>query len=384
MQTKYERAAEGFLGLVTPGALLDEYVGNPSTSTGFESQALRGHFANAISPATSPALDTNPRAANRVPDIICSRPRLWKKPDKRDGVKQAFPDVFDARGCLEEDSSSYAEVADTAQRFLVAAQCDVGFVVTLFGRNTARISCFKRAGFVATDAFDWLVNNDVFPTFLYRLYNPRQLDIPRFNGVRSSIVLVEKVFDLMQSYQVLLRDPVYNRMFANPQSASDSTLFIQTVRKLPGGPRTSRCLELIPIANLAAAWNNLFPRNDLYASNQLYAKSVVLRIIFQESLPIQSSATLPPQHAICLLRTIGGPLATSRSPEALFRGMTTAILGYQRALQAGVMHGDITAANIIVDDPPIDQPARAILLDFDDPGTPYKFPGRIQNRGKKR
>ncbi|KAF7296562.1 Protein kinase domain-containing protein [Mycena chlorophos] len=78
----------------------------------------------------------------------------------------------------EEAKLASNQLSKSARYLLMqSGRCRV-YLITLFALSKARLFCYDRAGWVATDVFDWLDPEyaNVFPRFFYRLYAHKLVD----------------------------------------------------------------------------------------------------------------------------------------------------------------------------------------------------------------
>ncbi|KAK6997450.1 Pkinase-fungal domain-containing protein [Favolaschia claudopus] len=83
-------------------------------------------------------------------------------------------DIFDADGNLkttEEAEKAIRQIMKSARSLLMTHHSCHVYVIAVFRGKMTRIFRFDRGGFIATQAFDWLREQEAFVTFLYRLYN---------------------------------------------------------------------------------------------------------------------------------------------------------------------------------------------------------------------
>ncbi|KAF7357574.1 Pkinase-fungal domain-containing protein [Mycena sanguinolenta] len=115
-----------------------------------------------------------------MPDITISRPgskvkaTSWPEAGSVIELKHKT-DIFNKHGQInnsEESSKALTQIAKSARSLLISSRSCHVYVVACFRSGRARILRFDRAGFTATNDFNWLEEPTIFPTFLYRLYHP--------------------------------------------------------------------------------------------------------------------------------------------------------------------------------------------------------------------
>ncbi|KAJ6620753.1 hypothetical protein B0H10DRAFT_2215741 [Mycena sp. CBHHK59/15] len=85
-------------------------------------------------------------------------------------------DIFDEHGEIkksEKAKNTVVQLAKSARSILIASSSCFIFVVVVFAHTKACILRFDRAGVKASSAFDWVKESNIFPTFLWHLYNPK-------------------------------------------------------------------------------------------------------------------------------------------------------------------------------------------------------------------
>ncbi|KAK7048063.1 hypothetical protein R3P38DRAFT_1849816 [Favolaschia claudopus] len=275
--------------------------------------------------------------------------------------------------------------------------------VAVFQRRMTRIFRFDRAGFSATEAFDWVNHAEVFPTFLYRLYNTR----PGLMVGDDDTISIPSKSEKKAMYDRLCDHAFYNNSeeFSEENMTQDSLWIKAAVFRTKDGKRVAEVVRCFtfgpPLSNadgmfgratrvyrvilehdrtkptvyaLKDSWRQACrrPEVDFYDMIETHCTTAGVDMAAAGMAKCRGSLdlaqptddiewdpllhiTLDPKkpglerrHTRSLLTPVGKPLQTFTSTKALAQALRNAIIHLQIASQAGVIHRDVSEGNVLL------------------------------------
>ncbi|KAJ7211290.1 hypothetical protein GGX14DRAFT_624153 [Mycena pura] len=209
-----------------------------------------------------PSLDKGDRYTK--PDITASKPGMdrapksWRWQHAGTVIELKYTtDVFDDEGNTNTSGDALIQLANSARSLLMASgSCNV-YVVSVFAVNRARIFRFDRTGFTASSKFNWLNDATVFPTFFYRLYNPKLSG--RMEG-EDDTISIPTADDKRRMYTALRTNPSYEHMYTEEEATADSLWIVAFRFKHEGGERVSELVRCFTIGPMLHNADGLFSR----------------------------------------------------------------------------------------------------------------------------
>ncbi|KAJ6584613.1 hypothetical protein B0H19DRAFT_1105745, partial [Mycena capillaripes] len=369
---------------------------------------------------------------HKMPDITLSQPGItklekWTWSDAGTVIEVKLKiDIFDKNDNLstsDESLKALVQLGKDARNLLMASSSCCVFVVTAFQKGRARLFRFDRAGFRATEAFNWFDEPTIFPTFLYRLYHPDG-GLSRMHGQDDTISIptdAEKklVFDSLCTHDF------YNKMYSSEAEATKDSLWIKAVRfSTEDNERVSEVVKCFTVGPALSYSDGLFSRathvyrvileDDIKTEKPtVYALKDVWRqacrrqevdfydaiaaycdrkgistagmakchgsvdlSVQTDDLPrtwnpahhitrstVHDDASLERCHMRVLLTPVGRRLKTFKSTKSLAEALYTAVLHHQIAYDAGVLHRDISDGNVLFEE--ATEKPKGFLLDWD-------------------
>ncbi|KAJ7693346.1 hypothetical protein B0H17DRAFT_1330452 [Mycena rosella] len=293
------------------------------------------------------------------------------------------------------------QLIQNARRIIMASGCCYSFVVSVFG-TSARLFRVDRSGYIATDAFDWTQESKVFPEFYWRLYNGGKsgrmlgadftLSVPTLKEKQKMYALLvtsrlseysgmkfEEATAHSRWVEVIIDDKVKKCFTVGDPIFQSKGLFCR-------GTRVDRVLiedgeAPAEIHVLKDAWQQACrrPESDFYAVIRDYVHEKHREAHPGDPLPVELPVGLNtclgsynlgdrhPSHRTITAalrkdghslqdrvhnRTVskhaGFALEGYLSTEALVQALKDAIEGHRIALEAGVLHRDVSVGNILI------------------------------------
>ncbi|KAJ7223116.1 hypothetical protein GGX14DRAFT_657327, partial [Mycena pura] len=365
-----------------------------------------------------------------MPDITLSKPGIeaitsWRWSDAGTVIEAKHKiDILakDQLGESGEAIKALRQLGKDARNLLMASSSCHVFVITTFKQGWARLFRFDHAGFRATEAFSWLDEPTILPTFLYRLYHP---DGPggtssRMHGQDDTISIPTREEKILV-YDAICTHDFYNKKYATVEIATKDSLKIKAVRfttedneRIPEvvdcftiGPALSQSDGLFgrativyrvilgddlkedapPVYALKDVWRQgcRRPEVDFYDAIAAYCRaariptagmaechgSVDLSVQTNAWNPalhitrstVRDDASFERHHMRVLLTPVGRPLKTFTSTKSLAQALHTAVLHHQIAYDAGVLHRDISDGNVLFEE--LTENPNGFLLDWD-------------------
>ncbi|KAJ7211291.1 hypothetical protein GGX14DRAFT_624161, partial [Mycena pura] len=364
------------------------------------------------------------------PDITASKPGMDRAP-KSWGWQHAgtvielkyTTDVFDDSDESNTNTSEDAliQLANSARSLLMTSgSCSV-YVVSVFAINRARIFRFDHTGFTASRKFNWFNDATVFPTFFYRLYNPKLSG--RMEG-EDDTISIPTADDKRRMYTALRTNPTYEHMYTEEEATADSLWIVAFRFKHEGGERVYelvRCFTIGPILYnadglfsratrvyrvildedssrpnppvyaLKDSWRQVCRRpeidyydaidkycddpasevdSELRASMAQCCGSIDLSIEHPEvghkhvhhRTRSAGDDNLQRCHMRALLTPVGTPLNEFKSTKSLVQAIESAIIHHEIACKAGVFHRDVSEGNVLFSEV---HAGKAFLVDWD-------------------
>ncbi|KAK7048090.1 Pkinase-fungal domain-containing protein [Favolaschia claudopus] len=385
--------------------------------------------------------DTMPDAMLGRPGVIATKIKEWL--DAGLVIEFKFKrDIFkgDKINPAIQSQEALVQVTKNARSLLTAhGACHV-YVVTVFQCSQARIFRFDRAGFIATEAFDWLEHTDVLPRFLYRMYNT----YPGHMVGDDDTISIPTAQEKKNMYDAICEIPFYNEKYQDVAAATKDSLWIKArVFRVVNGERVDKVVRCFTFGESPLITDSLFGRatrvyrvvleDDRYESPptvfalkdswrqacrrpevdfyDVIAKHCEVNAIdmagmarchgsvdLADTSPDWKSllhVTMDPEeaglerrHTRTLLTPFGEPLRNFTSTKALVRALRSAVYHLQIASDAGVLHRDVSEGNILFPETVADD---GFLVDWDYAGfTEYgfqqlqaHFPDRVNNESMK-
>ncbi|KAJ7457601.1 hypothetical protein B0H11DRAFT_2243360 [Mycena galericulata] len=354
-----------------------------------------------------------------LPDITSTRPgqrvpAKWKWPHAGTVIELKLKvDIFDNQGKIREAEDALdalVQLAKSARCLLAASGSCFVFVVAVFGTQ-ARLFRFDHSGFRASEAFDWTENTSIFPTFLYRLYNPDQLgdDQARMLG-EDYTISAPTPKEKRQMYDLWTKTPSYTQAPADKrlkfEAATANSRWVQAALTEDGNNIPVLCFTIGPplfesdglfsratrvdrvilkpddpnsdaistVYALKDAWRQLCrrPEADFYDVIRKHCEETNINT---DGMPCNHGTLEFPDHTTnstgskllerCRLRTLLTPvgvlLTTFSSSKSLVQALNDAVKQHQIAYEAGVLHRDISEGNILFNETTFE----GFLVDFD-------------------
>ncbi|KAJ7497662.1 hypothetical protein FB451DRAFT_1550478 [Mycena latifolia] len=289
------------------------------------------------------------------------------------------------------------QLIQNARRITMASGCCYSFVVSIFGRH-ARLFRVDRSGYITTDAFNWTTNHLVFPEFLWRLY--RGGEPGRILGADATLSIPlprEKVEMHAKLAQLTSLQTEYHKWTLAEATARSRWVDVvidgvpkrcftvgdpifQSKGLFCRGTRVDRVLvegEDPPQMHVMKdAWLQACrrPESDFYAVIQDYLKENKEK--YGDDMPVGLTTCIgsynlaesyPDDHRTitaalrkdghtlqdrCHYRTVskdvGFALDKYLDTKTLVQAMRDAINGHRFALEAGVLHRDVSVGNILI------------------------------------
>ncbi|KAJ6584589.1 hypothetical protein B0H19DRAFT_1227282 [Mycena capillaripes] len=371
---------------------------------------------------------------HKMPDITLSRPGIakvekwtWLHAGTVIEAKHKV-DIFDKDGNLndsEESLKALVQLGKDARNLLMASSSCHVYLVTVFQKGRARLFRFDRAGFRATEAFNWFDEPTIFPTFLYRLYHPDS-GHSRMHGQDDTISIPTDAEKKMV-FESLCTHDFYNKMYSSEEEATTASLKIKAIRFTTGednervsevvdcftiGPalsysdglfgRATHVYRVVlgddivkdaapPVYALKDVWRQACRRPEIdfydaiaaYCDNQKISTAGMAECHGSVDLSVQTDdvpRTWNPAHHITrstvrddahferchmrvLLTPVGRRLETFKATKSLAEALYTAVLHHQIAYDAGVLHRDISDGNVLFEE--ATEKPKGFLLDWD-------------------
>ncbi|KAK7048029.1 Pkinase-fungal domain-containing protein [Favolaschia claudopus] len=368
-----------------------------------------------------------------MPDVTFGRPGVWEDNILSFGWRWLFAglvielkfkvDIFDADGKLKktkEAEKAIRQIMKSARNLLMTHHgCHV-YVVAVFDRSMTRIFRFDRGGFIATQAFDWLTEQESFVTFFYRLYNSKPGRMVGDDDTVSipSLDVKKKIFKRIQTLypKMTFRDATQDslRMKAvlfDEAAEADRESNSKVVNCLTFGPPLSIVDSLFGRAThvytvilesdldetvnppavraLKDSWRQAIrrPELDFYDAIEYHCLNAEPPVKMEGMARCRGSVdlfeskkssnnwdrnlhrTLPLElensvrhHMRTLLTPVGTPLNKFSSPKVLVKALRTVVLQLITAYEAGVLHRDVSEGNVLLLEA---LPTKGFILDWD-------------------
>ncbi|KAK7048025.1 hypothetical protein R3P38DRAFT_1848956 [Favolaschia claudopus] len=331
-------------------------------------------------------------------------------------------DIFDEDGRLRDCPVAVEDVKKLEKRALsllaIHGRCHV-YVVAVFNGRMTRILRFDRGGFIATDAFNWLANKKLIPTFFYRLYNAKPGRMYGDDDTISvpSAEVKQKIFNRLQETEH------YRAALPTREVATKGSLRIKAVlfypHTNPGGQvtRKGRVVNCLSFGTPLAAADGLFgratnvyrvileeeldnteqplafyalkdswreacrrPELDFYDAIEHHCLNAEPPVDMEGMARCRGSVDLADwdpaihrtvflkharserRHMRTLLTPVGAPLKNFKSKRALCQVLYTVVLHLETAYEAGVLHRDVSEGNVLLQEA---SPDKGFLLDWD-------------------
>ncbi|KAJ7637519.1 hypothetical protein B0H17DRAFT_1106757 [Mycena rosella] len=326
------------------------------------------------------------------PDITASRPGMgqpqkWDWPCAGTVIELKYrTDIFDGDNIKEtkESQDALIQLAKSARSF------------------HARLFRFDRSGFKVSTAFDWKTDDTVFPTFLWRLYNPtrrNRTDPIRMYGEDDTFhysfsdATVHSLW--VQAVRFSTDDAVPPKRASNPVRcftigiplATSDGLFSRATLVYRVIVEDDADSDNPVVYALKDAWRQACrrPEVDFYDVIARYCKDN--NVVDDEMAKCHGSLDLSVEapgydhdlhkthstasnrdelerhHMRSLLTPVGVPLNTFQSTKDFARALQTAIIHHKIAHDAGVLHRDVSEGNILFQE--IGTTSKAFLVDWD-------------------
>ncbi|KAF8124268.1 hypothetical protein K438DRAFT_2002847 [Mycena galopus ATCC 62051] len=301
---------------------------------------------------------------------------------------------------LNDDSDAertLVKIANSARHLLTSGRY-CAFVLAVNGLQ-ARILCFDRAGWQASEAFDWTRKTEIIPIFFWRLYNPDR-ESTRTYGDDETISVptptekrtMYKLWQQTPSYQCTTTGVPLSFEAATQHSrwvaveVDDNAVFCFTI-----GPPLSWSDDLFSRATrvdrvvikddlnpdvyaLKDAWREVCrrPEKDFYDVINRHCEEVdhsttgmaqclwSIEVIGHRTR-LGTHPTQQRCHMRSLLTPVGIPLRYFLSTRELIVGLETAVKHHKIASEAGVIHRDVSENNVLFDG----KTRQAFLVDWD-------------------
>ncbi|KAK7021245.1 hypothetical protein R3P38DRAFT_3271928 [Favolaschia claudopus] len=335
-------------------------------------------------------------------------------------------DIFDEDGRLRDCPVAREDVKKLEKRALsllaIHGRCHV-YVVAVFNGRMTRIFRFDRGGFIATDAFNWLADKKLIPTFLYRLYNakPRRMygdddtiSVPSaqvkqniFNRLQETdhyktsyptleaatkdshrIKAVLFYMDTNPEGRVTRKGKVVDCLsFGTPLSAADGLVGRATnVYRVVLEDDLNNTKQPLAFYALKDSWRLACrrPEVDFYDAIEHHCSNADPPVDMESMARCRGSVDLGEpsedwdsalhrsvflknerlerRHMRALLTPVGLPLKNFKSQKALCQALYTVVLHLKIAYEAGVLHRDVSEGNVLLQEA---SPDKGFLLDWD-------------------
>ncbi|KAF7297561.1 Pkinase-fungal domain-containing protein [Mycena kentingensis (nom. inval.)] len=302
----------------------------------------------------------------------------------------------------KEHREAAVQLAKSARSLLMVQGRCYAFVCSIFDHCYARIFCFDRSGWVATEAFNFLEDVDVFPRFLLRLYNPTnhpgRMDGDDFSVIPSSLTLKQRALKALQ------KTPFYRDMFPTMKSLENSLSF-PAVRRHQGQDQAVICITIgsalsisdglfsratrvyrvvleqdldkpvLTVYALKDSWREASrrPEIDFYDMIQLYCEKNNIDMVekgdghtaHMSRIQKRGEVSLR-HHTRTLLTPVGRPLRKFSRSLYLVSALADALDQHEIAYNAGVFQRDVSEGNILFrEDLAMDEPQQGFLVDYD-------------------
>ncbi|KAK7021225.1 hypothetical protein R3P38DRAFT_3543445 [Favolaschia claudopus] len=336
-------------------------------------------------------------------------------------------DIFDADGNIKDTVyalDALSQLGKSARSLLdTHGGCHV-YVIAVFQGRMTRILRFDRGGFIATKAFDWVADQDLLPTFFYRLYNAvpgrmvgddDTISVPS-DTVKKALWTKLQGDDFYKTKFPTLGDATRNSLrikasvfHEEPDQNGNVSRVSKVVNCLTFGPplsiadglfgRATHVYRVLleesledqgqPLAVFALkdAWRQTCrrPELDYYDAIAHYCKSRNSRMTGMAQcrgsvdladptedwnsdlhrtvfLGLENFKHFERHHMRTLLTPVGGPLREFESTKVLVQALYYAVLHLRVAWQAGVFHRDVSEGNVLLQET---SATEGFLVDWD-------------------
>ncbi|KAJ7115578.1 hypothetical protein C8R46DRAFT_1153485 [Mycena filopes] len=345
------------------------------------------------------------------PDVSASLPGSHKAPKKWEwhhvGTVIEFKlddDPFDGDGHVKFGQlENLVQLLKNARCILMASAACFVFVVSVF-RNNACLFRVDRSGYTVSHTFDWSRNVRVFPEFYWRLYNGVKKRLLGHDSTVSTPTPAEK----KKMFKELIKLPQYASMSLEDATTRSRWVDVKfhggdrraftvgsPIFQLKGlfgrGTRVERVLiegqKPLQMYAMKDAWRQACrrPESHYYEVIQDYAEehyegkmkglarcvgSVDLSVLYDDhrtitaKLRVDGNSLLDRCHDRSLFTPVGFTLDRFQSTKQLVQALRSAIAGHEFALLAGVLHRDISAGNVLIDEDDPASPDAGFVLDF--------------------
>ncbi|KAK7048081.1 hypothetical protein R3P38DRAFT_2605775 [Favolaschia claudopus] len=336
-------------------------------------------------------------------------------------------DIFDAEGKIKETLyalDALSQLGKSARSLLdTHGGCHV-YVIAVFQGRMTRILRFDRGGFIATKAFDWVADQDLLPTFFYRLYNAvpgrmvgddDTISVPsdtvkkalwtklqgddfyktKFptlgDATRNSLRIKASVFyeDTDPNGNVTRASKVVNCLtFGPPLSIADGLFGRAThVYRVLLEESLEENGQALAVFALKDAWRQTCRRPELdyydaiahYCTSKNISMDEMAQCLGSVDLAdpsndwdpdlhrtvflgFQNFAHFERRHMRTLLTPVGSSLNQFNSAKILCQALYTVVYHLQIASNAGVLHRDVSEGNVLLQEV---LPSKGFLLDYD-------------------
>ncbi|KAJ7731102.1 hypothetical protein DFH07DRAFT_847586 [Mycena maculata] len=350
--------------------------------------------------------DSRPDVSSPLPGF--QAPEVWEWHHTGTVIEfKVKDDPFEADGSIKSGQlGNLVQLLKNARCILMSSGCCYTFVVSVF-RNRARLFRVDRSGYIVTDSFDWSTEDQVFPEFYWRLYN----------GVKGGWLLghdttisfptpTEKV----AMHAKLQKIPEYSSLRFEEATATSRWVEVRLHGKqrraftvgepifqskglFGRGTRVDRVLiegdEPPQMYAMKDAWRQACrrPESNFYTVIQDYfdkerkdeaprglatcVGSVDLSTLYSghktitAGLRADGDPRLDRCHDRSLFTPVGFTLEGFQSTKQMVQALRNAIAGHQLAFLAGVLHRDISAGNVLINEAQRWLSEAGFLLDFD-------------------
>ncbi|KAJ7512475.1 hypothetical protein B0H11DRAFT_483119 [Mycena galericulata] len=350
--------------------------------------------------------DSRPDVASPLPGH--RPPKIWDWHHTGTVIEfKVKDDPFEADGQVKFGQlENLVQLLKNARCILMSSGCCYAFVVSVF-RNQARFFRVDRSGYIVTDAFDWSKENKFFPEFYWRLYNGTEGG--RLLGHDATISLPTPQ-EKMEMHRKLQKLPQYSSLTFEEATARSRWVkvkvgsdfkraftFGEPIFQSKGlfgrGTRVDRVLiegDAPPqVYAMKDAWRQACrrPESDFYEVIQHYIDteydgkapkglatcvgSLDLSTLHIDHKTITAGLRaggdplLDRCHDRSLFTPVGFTLDKFQSTKQVVQALRNAVAGHQLAFMAGVLHRDISAGNVLINENQPLLPEAGFLLDFD-------------------
>ncbi|KAJ7497637.1 hypothetical protein FB451DRAFT_239568 [Mycena latifolia] len=346
--------------------------------------------------------DSRPDVSGSRPG--CAAPPKWAWPHVGTVFEFKFKDdPFDPSGNIKPGQlANLVQLIKSARCILMASGSCFAFVVSVFGTH-ARLFRVDRTAYIVTDSFSWVSDPKVFPEFILRLYNGG-----KGNGLLGDDATISEpsAKEKLAMHAALLKIEQYATMPLEYATANSRWVDVEIEGKARRcftvgppifqskglfcrGTRVDRALiegENPPkLFALKDAWRQAcrHPESHFYAVIQDYvaktyeneqpiglaacvgsvdlSKKSPDHRTFTATLRNEEEALLDRCHDRTVLDRVGFPLEEFQTTKQLVQAVRDAISGHQIAFLAGVLHRDVSAGNVLIDE----KTHRGFLHDWD-------------------